>query len=88
MLKGFSPKGTPFSSCGEDMITVRKCLVAGYFGNVAKLSSNGQYLTVRGNVSVTPHPNSVIARYDNNYTVYFFYHIYYISSSFYGFSVL
>ena len=62
MLKEFCPKGTPFASCGEDNITLRKCLISGYFSNVAKLSSNGQYRTVRGNVSVSTHPNSVFSR--------------------------
>jgi hypothetical protein len=63
MLKRFSPKGTPFASCGDDDVTVRKCLIAGYFANAAKLASTGDYLTVRGNTSVSIHTHSVIARY-------------------------
>jgi hypothetical protein len=62
MLRGFAEKGTPFSSCGDDHVTVRKCLVSGYFSNAAKLSSSGDYVTVRGNIPVTAHPNSIIAR--------------------------
>jgi hypothetical protein len=63
MLKRFAPKGTPFASCGDDDVTVRKCLISGYFANAAKLASTGDYLTVRGNTSVSIHTHSVIARY-------------------------
>jgi HrpA-like RNA helicase len=63
MLKRFAPPGTAFASCGEDTVTVRKCLVAGYFANAAQLGSDGRYYTIRGKNAVEVHPNSVIARY-------------------------
>ena len=69
MLKRFAPKGTPFASCGDDDVTVRKCLISGYFANAAKLASTGDYLTVRGNTSVSIHTHSVIARYVRTYNI-------------------
>jgi ATP-dependent RNA helicase DDX35 len=65
MLKKFAPNDTPFSSCGDDTIPIKKCLISGYFGNAAKLSNTGGYMTVRGRNEVTAHPLSVIARYHN-----------------------
>jgi ATP-dependent RNA helicase DDX35 len=49
-------------SCGDDTVTIRKCLVNGYFSNAAKLSSSGDYMTVRGSNHVVAHPTSIIAR--------------------------
>ncbi len=37
------------------MDTVRRCLVAGYFANAAKLGSDGRYHTLRGTVPATLH---------------------------------
>lgn len=56
--------GVVVSSCGEDDVAIRKCLLSGYFSNVAKLNSDGTYHTLRANVSVVPHPTSVIARFN------------------------
>ena len=42
-------------SCGDDMDAVRRCLVAGYFANAAKLGSDGRYHTLRGTVPATLH---------------------------------
>ena len=44
-------------SCGDDMDAVRRCLVAGYFANAAKLGSDGRYHTLRGTVPATLHKN-------------------------------
>ena len=71
MLKRFAPKGTPFASCGDDDVTLRKCLISGYFANAAKLASTGDYLTVRGNTSVSIHTHSVISRYVREYKTVF-----------------
>lgn len=51
------------ASCGNDTVAIRKCLVAGYFINAAKLCADGKYRTVRGNVEVEPHASSVYASY-------------------------
>ena len=79
MLKGFAPKGTPFSSCGDDHVAILKCLISGFFGNAAKLSSSGNYLTVRGGVAVTTHPTSIISRSEYAAThliIYYFHYSY------------
>jgi len=62
-LSSHSADGQPLSSCGEDSVAIRKCLVSGYFANVAQLSPDGNYRTVRGQRAVTPHPSSVFANY-------------------------
>ena len=51
------------SSCCEDTVAVRKCLVTGYFAHVARLGSDGQYRSIRGDVLVTPHYNSVVSHF-------------------------
>jgi HrpA-like RNA helicase len=43
------------SSCYEDTDTLRRCLLSGYFNNVAQLAADGNYRTVRGNVAVQTH---------------------------------
>jgi len=51
------------ASCGEDYISLRKCLVAGFFSHAARLGHDGQYHTLRGRVTVAPHPQSVVAKH-------------------------
>jgi ATP-dependent RNA helicase DDX35 len=59
-----SEKGAVISSCGEDDVAVRKCLVAGFFSHAAKLGHDGRYHTLRGGgVAVVPHPTSVVAKF-------------------------
>ena len=55
--------GFKIETCDNDMDKVRRCLVTGYFANVAKLHSNGKYQTIRGQVTVLPHSRSMIGRY-------------------------
>ena len=62
MLISFCPD-TPISSCQEDTVTIRKCLVSGFFANACKLGHQGKYVTVRGDVVVSVHQQSVLARY-------------------------
>lgn len=40
-----------------------RCLVAGFFANVAKLSPDGRYRTVRDSTVVAIHPSSVLAHF-------------------------
>lgn len=42
---------------------VHRCLVAGFFANVAKLSPDGRYRTVRDSTVVAIHPSSVLAHF-------------------------
>jgi ATP-dependent RNA helicase DDX35 len=43
---------------------IRRCLVTGYFANVAKLATDGKYRTLRGAMRVEPlAQTSVVARY-------------------------
>lgn len=51
------------ASVGEDDKTLRKCLVTGYFAHVAKLSHDGQYHVLRGNIPVQIHYTSVMSKY-------------------------
>jgi ATP-dependent RNA helicase DDX35 len=50
-------------SVGADVATVRRCLVAGFFSNAAKLCPDGQYRTVRDSIAVAFHPSSVLAQF-------------------------
>ncbi|XP_071447618.1 ATP-dependent RNA helicase DHX33 [Hetaerina americana] len=52
----------PISSCGQDSDCIRKCLIAGLFGNLAQLQREGHYLTVGSNQVVAIHPSSVLFR--------------------------
>ena len=64
VLRKFCHDGAVISSCGADAACVRRCIVCGYFSNVAKLGNDGQYHTLRGGgVTVVPHPTSVIAQF-------------------------
>ncbi|CAN0208209.1 unnamed protein product [Ectocarpus sp. 6 AP-2014] len=61
--KKFAPPGQHVSSCGDDVNALRRCLVAGFFANVAKLSPDGRYRTVRDSTVVAIHPSSVLAHF-------------------------
>lgn len=55
---GYEGQGLP--SCKDDSRAVRRCLISGYFANVARLEPDG-YRTLRGRVLVVAHPQSVLA---------------------------
>ena len=64
-LKRFAPKDYDdenFVSCGEDSEALLKCVCAGFFGNCARLSSNGNYRTIRGERDVKLNPSSMLVR--------------------------
>ncbi|CAM9913588.1 unnamed protein product, partial [Laminaria digitata] len=61
--KKFALPGQQFSSCDDDVNALRRCLVAGFFANVAKLSPDGRYRTVRDNTVIAIHPSSVLAHF-------------------------
>ncbi|CAM9265782.1 unnamed protein product [Ectocarpus fasciculatus] len=61
--KKFAPPGQHVSSCGDDVNALRRCLVAGFFANVAKLCPDGRYRTVRDSTVVAIHPSSVLAHF-------------------------
>lgn len=42
---------------------MNRCLVAGFFANVAKLCPDGRYRTVRDSTVVAIHPSSVLAHF-------------------------
>lgn len=46
---------------------IRKCILYGYFSNIAKLGNDGRYYTIRKNILVTPCPSSMI-HIDNHST--------------------
>ena len=49
--------------CNNNEIIIIKCLISGYFSNVAKLNNDGKYHTFRNKIIVMPHNTSVIANY-------------------------
>jgi len=48
---------------GVDSVSIRKCLISGYFSNVAELKSDGKYYTFKGNTCVHVHHTSVFHRF-------------------------
>jgi len=62
-LERYKPPGSVFASCCEDTEALRRCIMAGFFFNAARLKSDGRYYTVRGQHPVALHPTSVLAKY-------------------------
>lgn len=52
--------GLPLESCQGDARRLRECLVSGYWRNGARWVADGTYRSVRGNVTLHVHPNSVL----------------------------
>lgn len=52
--------GLPLGSCEGDAKRLRECLVSGYWRNGARWRADGTYQSVRGNVILHVHPNSVL----------------------------
>ncbi|KAI0648202.1 P-loop containing nucleoside triphosphate hydrolase protein [Trametes meyenii] len=50
----------PTESCEGDAKRLRKCLVTGYWRNVARWTADGTYRAVRGNMILHVHPHSVL----------------------------
>ena len=51
----------PIISCGNDDEAIRKCIISGFFANVAKYYPSGEYRTIRDEHALHLHPQSVIA---------------------------
>lgn len=51
----------PISSCGSDDEPIRKCIVSGFFANVAKYHPSGEYRSIRNNQPLHLHPTSVLS---------------------------
>ncbi|KAI0340222.1 P-loop containing nucleoside triphosphate hydrolase protein [Trametopsis cervina] len=52
--------GLPLESCQGDAKRLRQCIVSGYWRNGARWVADGTYRSVRGNVTLHVHPNSVL----------------------------
>ncbi|KAL1947483.1 hypothetical protein VTO73DRAFT_13207 [Trametes versicolor] len=52
--------GLPLESCEGDAKRLRKCLVTGYWRNVARWVADGTYRAVRGETVLHVHPHSVL----------------------------
>lgn len=50
----------PLSTCGQNTELVRKCLISGYFMNVAELQRDKKYILVDSKQKVRIHPSSVL----------------------------
>lgn len=58
-------------SCGENTEIIRKCILSGYFTNVAKKSGDGSYYeTIRGKQKLFIHPSSSIFQYPPDFVLY------------------
>jgi HrpA-like RNA helicase len=62
LLKYFERFSIPLVSCEEDTVKVRKCLLAGYFAQVARKKPDGKYISVRDGTTLEVHPSSVFWR--------------------------
>lgn len=62
-LERYKPKGSVFASCVDDSEALRRCVLAGFFFNAARLKSDGRYYTVRDGHPVALHSTSVLAKY-------------------------
>jgi ATP-dependent RNA helicase DDX35 len=62
--------GIDIQSSGRDTVTIRKCLVAGFFSNAARLHYDGSYRSLRGNAVLHIHPNSVLAKRSPEFVIY------------------
>lgn len=64
MNNSSSSNGSSSSSSSSDTsttATIRKCILSGYFSNVARLNTDGKYSTIRSNLSVSIHHTSIYA---------------------------
>ncbi|KZT20242.1 P-loop containing nucleoside triphosphate hydrolase protein [Neolentinus lepideus HHB14362 ss-1] len=52
--------GLPLTSCEGDAKRLRQCLVSGYWRNGARWVADGTYRSVRGNIPLHVHPDSVL----------------------------
>ncbi|KAI9056633.1 P-loop containing nucleoside triphosphate hydrolase protein [Trametes sanguinea] len=52
--------GLPLESCEGDAKRLRRCLVTGYWRNVARWTADGTYRAVRGDTVLHVHPHSVL----------------------------
>ncbi|CAH1113359.1 unnamed protein product [Psylliodes chrysocephalus] len=57
MLRNY---GVPIESCIRSTEMIRKCLVKGLFPNAAYLHHSGSYKTIRGDIELSVHPDSVL----------------------------
>ncbi|TPX31549.1 hypothetical protein SmJEL517_g05164 [Synchytrium microbalum] len=60
----------PTLSCQGDTVMLRKCLVSGYFSQAARLHVDGTFRTVRDDVVLNIHPNSVLFRRSPNWIIF------------------
>lgn len=51
----------PMISCEDDDEKIRKCIISGFFANVAKYHPSGEYRTIRNNYPLHLHPSSVLS---------------------------
>ena len=51
----------PMISCGDDDETIRKCIISGFFANVARYHPSGEYRTIRNDHPLHLHPTSVLS---------------------------
>ncbi|BEJ12894.1 hypothetical protein CspHIS471_0300680 [Cutaneotrichosporon sp. HIS471] len=60
LKKFFDRFHIPLVSCGSDHVTLRKCLVSGYFKNAARMLPDGTFRSAREGAILHVHPSSVM----------------------------
>lgn len=55
----------------DDIEMLKKCILNGFFENIAVLQRDGFYVTVSGNIRAKIHPSSVLhGKYKPNYIIF------------------
>lgn len=62
LLKYLERFSIPLASCGEATVPIRKCLLTGYFAQVARKKPDNTYISLRDGTTLEIHPTSVFWR--------------------------
>ncbi|KAJ0629439.1 putative RNA helicase [Helianthus annuus] len=62
ILENVERMGLKISSCGDDMLPLRRCLAASYFLNAALKQPDGTYRVLANGQIAEIHPTSVLRR--------------------------
>jgi len=70
-IEGMMDRVEVETKSSEDMAKVRKAITSGFFYNTARLSAEGNYKTVKHNLTVLIHPASCLFKETKRWLVYF-----------------
>lgn len=69
-LLGYLQKYKIKMSSSNDVESICKCLVSGYFANAARQQTDGTYRTIRGSHVVEIHPNSAVYKFRPDWVIF------------------